>query len=137
MVIFPVDCLIFHITKTDFLQFLRPERMICGDCDPWLMDGKDVMHHRRVWGFFPPYSLTGLQTGTTAGSKHWYQTKQFHNMFTRGINCIVLKGIPSGGQPTTRPRDEVTRGTGSRADDWMMGWQKAVSHRAHPGAQSI
>lgn len=53
MVIFPIDCFIFHVTKTDFLQFLRPEHMIRSYRDPWLMDGKDSKHNRRVWGFFP------------------------------------------------------------------------------------
>lgn len=51
MVIFPIDCFIFHVTKTDFLQVLRPEHMICSYCDPCLMDDQDSMHNRRVWGF--------------------------------------------------------------------------------------
>lgn len=53
--------------------------------------------------FFSPYTLIVLQTEMTAGSKHWYQTKQFYSMFTMGINCNVLKKIPSWDRPATRP----------------------------------
>lgn len=70
MVIFPIDCFIFHVTKTDFLQFLRPEHMICSYCDPWLMDGKDSKHNRRVWGFFFPL----CSNSTTDREDSWKQT---------------------------------------------------------------
>lgn len=53
MVIFPIDCFIFHVTKTDFLQVLRPQHMICSCCDPWLMDGKDPKHNGRLRAFSP------------------------------------------------------------------------------------
>ena len=54
-------------------------------------------------GFFSPYTLIVLQTEMTAGSKHWYQTKQFYSMFTMGIDCVVLKEIQSWDRPATRP----------------------------------
>lgn len=136
MVIFPIDCFIFHVTKTDFLQFLRPEHMICSYRDPWLMDGKDSKHNRRVRGFFSPYVLIVLQTEMTAGSKHRYQTKQFYNLFTMGINCIVLKEIQSWDRPATRPSQSRRRNQGDRGQSRASrgGGRLRATAGAHPGA---
>lgn len=86
MVIFPIDCFIFHVTKTDFLQVLRPQHMICSCCDPWLMDGKDPKHNGRLWAFSPLTLQEHCRPahGTPemkARRKHHHQT-----MFTMEIN---------------------------------------------------
>lgn len=96
MVIFPIDCFIFHVTKTDFLQFLRPEHTIHSYCDPRLMDGKDAKHNRRpsAFGFLPLCS-----NSTADRDDSWYQIEQFYIMFAVGIRFVVLKKIWSWDWP--------------------------------------